>query len=90
VAHSRLQPQPDASVAMTRLTAQGDLKIDRPTWTKDDFEAKCSTMKRYIEELQKIRGELSSVIIFVDAGQSWNVAAELIREAHQARRTPFT
>jgi len=64
LAHSRLQPQTDGSVVITRLTAQGALKIDKKTWTQEDFRKKCAETERLINEVRNIRKELLTVLLY--------------------------
>jgi hypothetical protein len=81
LAHSRLQPQSDGSVSITRLTARGVLKINQVTWTQKDFLGKSSKIEKLIKDLNDIRKELStvSVVFGFEQGQSMAVATNVTR-----------
>jgi hypothetical protein len=47
---------------ITRLTAQGQLKIKQDNWTQDDFRNKSSGIEKLINDLKDIRKELSTLV----------------------------
>jgi|HubBroStandDraft_6_1064221.scaffolds.fasta_scaffold207677_4 hypothetical protein len=69
LAHSRLQPQTDGSIAITRLTAGGTLKINAHHWTQHDFTQKCAKLESLIDEVHNIRNELMTIKLDVDGGR---------------------
>jgi hypothetical protein len=73
LAHSRLQPQSNGSVLVTRLTAQGQLKIEQIIWTQDDFRNKCSGIEKLINDLKDIRNQLSTLVFVFGLEQPQNL-----------------
>jgi hypothetical protein len=63
LAHSRLQPQADGSVLVTRLTARGSLKIQNDRWTQEHFRRKCEQLDRLTADMREIRKELSTIYL---------------------------
>jgi hypothetical protein len=82
--HSRLQPQTDGSVVITRLTAQGTLKIDKKTWTQEDFRKKYTQIEDLINEVRAITKELLTVLLYAQgiATLSTSLGTPSIQQNH--------